>query len=141
MPMVQGLMRTALFAAALSGLTALSASAAPTDPAAPAPSDHLTRCFYMSDWQGWSAPSDDVLYLRVRNREVYRVDLSGGSSLLQWPDMHLVTQVHGTDSVCYPIDLDLAISDGHGMYEKLMPKAISKLTDEQIAAIPKKYRP
>ncbi|WP_454718202.1 DUF6491 family protein [Caulobacter segnis] len=137
---------TRITRAALIGLTAagsLGASAAlaaqgdaPTKAVKPA-----RQCFYLSDWRGWSAPDKNTLYLKVRNREVYRVDLSWGSNQLTWPGNHLVSIVRGTDSVCSPMDLDLRVSDGTGFAMPIRAKTITKLTPEQIQAIPKKDRP
>lgn len=140
----QSVFRSGLIAAGVLVLTAPGAQAAPTDPAkTAAASDRLEHCFYQSDWENWTAASDkdDVIYLRVRFHDVYRIQFAGGSSLLHWPDVHIVNKVNGGDSVCYPIDLDLSLSDGHGMFERLIVKSIAKLTPEQVAAIPKKDRP
>lgn len=122
-------------------LAALGGAAAQAEPTAPAPSDHLKNCFYMSQWHGWSAPSEDVLLLRVNMHDVYKVELASGTSLLQAPDVHLVSVERGSDSVCYPIDLELSVSDGMGFKERLIAKSISKLTADEVAAIPKKYVP
>ena len=129
-----GLLTTLLVAAA----PALADPAAPDTQAKPRP---VRNCFYLSDWDNWSAPDRDTLYLKVRNRDVYQVDLANGSSLLTSPGVHLVSVVRGSDSVCTPIDLDLRVSDGWGMAIPIMAKSITKLSKEQIAAIPKKDRP
>ena len=124
--------------------TLLLAAAAPAfaDPAAKDPAPRAARsCFYLSDWHGWSAPDKNTLYMKVRNRDVYRVDLSHGTSQLTSPGVHLVSVVRGIDSVCAPLDLDLRVSDGFGMAMPIRAKTITKLTPEQIAAIPKKDRP
>ncbi len=49
--------------------------------------------------------------------------------------------VRGSDRICTPIDLDLRVSDGFGMAMPIRAKTITKLTPEEIAAIPKKDRP
>ncbi|CAN5322480.1 DUF6491 family protein [soil metagenome] len=124
--------------------TVLLAAAAPAlaDPAAKDVAPRAARsCFYLSDWDGWSAPDKNTLYMKVRNRDVYRVDLSYGTSQLTSPGVHLVSIVRGVDSVCAPLDLDLRVSDGFGFATPIRAKTITKLTPEQIAAIPKKYRP
>jgi hypothetical protein len=128
------LFRRGLIAAALS-LSTL----APVVGVAGPPS--TSNCFYVTQWQGWKSPSPDVIYLGVNMHDVYRVDLSGGSSMLNWPDMHLVSIVRGSDSICTALDLDLKISDDHGFTEPLIAKSLTKLTPEQVAAIPKKFRP
>ncbi|CAN5606146.1 DUF6491 family protein [soil metagenome] len=124
-----GLLTTALLAAA---------SPALADPAARKPA---RACFSLSDWDGWSAPNKDTLYMKVRNRDVYRVDLSHGTNQLTSPGVHLVSVVRGSDQVCQPIDLDLRVSDGFGFAMPIMAKAITRLTPEEIAALPKKDRP
>lgn len=121
-------------AAGLLGLTATTALAEPAG-AQRAP------CFFINQWQGWKAPSPDVLYLKVNMHDIYKVELSAGSSQLQWPDVHLVSISRGSDSVCSAIDLDLAVADTNGFKEHLIAKSLTKLTPEEAAAIPKKYRP
>ena len=119
-------------AAALLAGPALAASAKPDQ----------TPCFFVTQWQGWKSPSPDVIYLGVNLHDVYRVDLSAGSPLLQAPDVHLVSRTTGPDTVCSALDLSqLSVSDNHGFKEPLFPSKLTKLTPEEIAAIPKKYRP
>jgi hypothetical protein len=64
----------------------------------------------------------------VRNRDVYQVDLSHGTSQLTSPGVHLVSIVRGVDTVCSPLDLDLRVSDGFGFAMPIMAKSITKLS-------------
>jgi hypothetical protein len=133
--------RAALIGLAIAGLGVTAASAqepaqGPGKAARPA-----RQCFYLSDWRGWTAPDKDTLYLKVRGRDVYRVDLAWGSNELTWPGVHLVSVVRGTDSICQPLDLDLRVSDGNGFAMPIRAKAITKLTPDEIKAIPRKYQP
>jgi hypothetical protein len=121
------------FGLALAG-TAVAASA-------PSASDHGRSCFFVSQWRGWKSPSPDVLYLGVNMHDVYKVELSAGSSQLQWPDSRLISQIRGSSTICDALDLDLAVSDGHGFSQPLIAKSIVKLTPEEVAAIPKKFNP
>lgn len=146
MSKIANIARAALVGIAIAGsMTLAGASAAQgTAPAATTtdkPAKPPRQCFYLSDWHGWSAPNKDTLYLKVRNRDVYRVDLAYGSSQLTWPGNHLVSIVRGSDSICNPLDLDLRVSDGFGMAIPIRAKTITKLTPEEIALIPKKDRP
>src|SRR3954467_2239720 len=100
--------RAALIGLAIAGLGASSASAAQGS-AADKPAKAPRQCFYLSDWRGWTAPDKDTLYLKVRGRDVYRVDLSYGTNQLTWPGTHLVSVVRGSDSICHPLDLDLRV--------------------------------
>jgi len=127
-----------IFAAGLIAAGLLGVSAAPTM----AESSHASRdCFFSNQWDGWRSPSPDVIYIRVGINDVYRLDLSAGSSQLQSPGMHLVNQVRGSNSICSALDLDLSIADTHGFSEPLIVRAMTKLTPAEVAAIPREYRP
>jgi hypothetical protein len=130
-------LRPYLCAAAL----ALSATATPAlaaTQAAPATS----ACFATTDWEGWKSPSPTVVYLRVRMNDVYRLDLAAPASELDAGDVHLITEVRGSDWICSPLDLDLAIADDHGGFrEHLFVKSMTKLTPDEVKAIPAKFRP
>ncbi|GGL20385.1 DUF6491 family protein [Caulobacter rhizosphaerae] len=138
---VKSMIRAGLLTTALLAASAPALAATPLDDAKGAAAKPARSCFYLSDWDGWSAPDRDTLYLRVRNRDVYQVELSHGTSQLTSPGVHLVSVVRGIDSVCNPLDLDLRVSDGFGFAMPIMAKSITKLSAEQIAAIPKKDRP
>ncbi|HEY2177656.1 MAG TPA: hypothetical protein VGH15_03675 [Caulobacteraceae bacterium] len=121
------------------GALALSALAAT---AAPAAADTRAPCFFINQWQGWKADGPNILYLRVNMRDIYRVDLSAGSEQLTWPgSYHLISRVQGSDSVCGPLDLQLAVSDSHGFYQPLIARSLVKLTPEEAAALPARLRP
>lgn len=128
-----------VMAAAILGIT----GAASADPSAPKPKPASHSCFRASDWHGWRAPDDKTIYLRVNVNEIYRVDLSAGSFLLNSGNSHLVNVEHGSDLICSPIDLQLSVAEnGMGSFKEfLIAKSITKLTPEQVAAIPKKYLP
>jgi hypothetical protein len=100
-----------------------------------------TPCFSSRQWQGWSAPDARTLYLRVNQRDIYRVDLSGPSSDLTAPGMHLVFEAVGVNTICNANDLRLWIADTNGFRTPLFPRAITRLTPEEAAAIPKKLQP
>ncbi len=110
-------------------------------PAAQAKPTESIQCFYSRDWQGWSAPDPNTILIRVNRRDVYSIHLSGGSSELQSPNVHLIFVAHGGDTICSHLDLDLSVSDGHGFTSPLIARSITKLTPEEAAAIPKKYQP
>jgi len=126
------------FAAALL-LAALPAARAEE---ASAPAKHQS-CFSLRDWHGWTAEGDETLYFKIRMHDVYRIDLASKESFLNAPGMHLVTKSYGDDLICNPIDLDLKIADNFGPQfpTRLFIKSITKLTPEEIAALPEKDRP
>ena len=128
-------MKTPVLIAALAALGLAGAAHADAPAAKP-----RMQCFFTRDWSGWRSPDEKTIYLRVNVSTIYQIDLSYGSSLLTWPDSHLINEVRGSDSICSPIDLDLKVANDH-VVEPLFIKAISRLTPEQVAAIPKKYLP
>ncbi len=107
------------------------------------PKDSGQNCFLSTQWDGWRAPDEKTLYLRVNLNEIFRIDLSSGSPMLKWPDAHLVNVVRGSDYICSPLDLQLSVAEsGPGDFKEfLIAKTLTKLTPEQIAAIPKKDLP
>lgn len=120
-----------LAGAAVATLSGVAAQAAPAQ----------KSCFYTSEWRGWSSPDPSVLYLRVGVNDVYRVDLQGNRTRLKTPGRFLVNRVRGPSTVCSALDLNLAISDEHGFSTPLFPKSLTKLSREEVQAIPRQYRP
>lgn len=98
-------------------------------------------CFSLSDWSGWKAPDDRTLLLRVRGRDVYRIDLTHGTSLLRSPGARLVSVVQGGEQVCRPIDLDLRVSDGGGSSVPIQAKSIRRLSKAEVETLPRRDRP
>ena len=117
---------------------AAALGAAPALAASP-PGDN---CFYAREWRDWRSPAPNVILLRVGVSDVYRLDLREGSNQLQYSDVHLINRHQPSGWLCQPIDFDLLLADNHGLFsEPLFVTAVTKLTPEQIAAIPAKYRP
>ena len=93
-------MRKSALAAALLATAALGGSAAAQPGSAPLST--RAPCFFVTQWQGWSSPRPDIIYLGVNNdRDVYEVTLGGGgSAMLSEPAVHLVSITRGSDSIC-----------------------------------------
>jgi hypothetical protein len=120
---------------------AIGAGAVAATPALAAEASNARPCFPARDWQSWRSPSPNVIYVRVFLHDYYRLDLSAGSYTLTWPSSHLVSIFRGSDWVCSPLDLQLYVSDTHGFKEPLIVRSITKLTPEEVAQIPPKFRP
>jgi hypothetical protein len=128
-------MRTLAIALAAAATLAGTVARADDAPAHP--------CFSIRDWSGWRASKSekDVLYIKVRMHDVWRVQLTDKDSFLDAPDVHLVSKTWGPDTVCNPIDLDLKLADFHGMQTPLIVKALTKLTPDEVKALPKEDQP
>ncbi len=130
---VQSLLAGGAFAVALIGLAGASNAQA----AARTGQD----CFFSSTWSGWKAPDDKTLLLRIGVRDVFRVDLQGETSQLHDPGARLVNVIRGSNSICSPLDLDLKVTSDSGFSVPLIATAITRLTPDQVAAIPKRDQP
>jgi hypothetical protein len=124
-----------LFAAAIVSLFASAANATPDQP----PS---RECFASSNWQGWNASADgNTLYLRVTGNDVYRVELTPGAPVRKSAGYFLVNQVRGSNWICSPLDLDLTLSDEHGLRRPLIARSLQRLSAAEVAAIPAENLP
>lgn len=134
-------MRAFLIAAAMAAGVAATAFAATEKPATGAP-EH-SACFSSMQWKGWKAKDEHTMYIRVGLRDVYEVGFKQGCRQAQYPDAHLVTVFRGSNYVCRPIDLDIAVSDsGPGAISvPCIATSLRKLPAAEAAAIPKKYQP
>jgi len=110
--------------------------------AAPAADTNGRRCFTVNDWHGWSSPSPDVLYLAVNFRDVYKAVLARPVEGLNLVDTVVISDETGLRSVCDAVDLHLTMTHRRGgSRQGLIVRSLTRLTPEEIAAIPKKDRP
>jgi hypothetical protein len=121
-------------------MTALLLS--PVVRAQPQDSNGGQACFFSRDFQQWRSPDPNTIYIRVGVNRFYRLDLSAPCPPLQFPDVHLVSVFHGSDTICAPIDWDLRVSQfPQGITEQCIVKSMTRLTPEQVSAIPSRFRP
>lgn len=120
---------------ALLPLMATSANAQPA---------HTTgsQCFVINQLEDWRAPDTKTIYIRVLLNKYYRLDLSAACPDLKWPESHLITNTRGPDTVCSAVDWDLKVApDLRGIPEPCIVKTMTLLTPDEVAAIPKKFKP
>ncbi len=99
-------------------------------------------CFFSRDFMQWRAPDANTILIRVGVNRFYRLDLGAPCRALLFPDAHLVTVFRGSDTICRPIDWDLRVSQyPAGITEQCIVRAMTRLTPEQVAAIPPRLRP
>ena len=118
-------------------IAALVCSVLATGGAQAAPS----QCFFASQFESWKAPDAKTIYIRVSVHDYYRLDLSTRCSLLQSPDSHLITRFEGTTTICQPIDWDLQVANSSGMRQGCIVKTMTRLSADEAAAIPAKFKP
>ena len=110
--------------------------------AAASPSLAADACFRMSQMQGHTVADPSTLYVGVSGtRDVYRVAMSGSCLAGKTSSDPLITRnFGGSDLICKPIDLDLAVG-GAGGVSHCIVSSITKLAPGELAALPKKLKP
>ena len=123
-------------------VTGFAPAAAQSTPP-PAPPPRQQNCFFITEMQNWKAPDDKTIFIRVNMNQFYRLDLSTACPLLTMPDSHLITRTRGPDTVCSAIDWDLSVAQPPpaSMSEPCIVKKMTRLTPEEAAAIPPKFKP
>jgi hypothetical protein len=130
-------MKRYLTTAALFGALALTAFGSSAVQAQPARSE----CFYSNQWGNWKATDDHTMYIRVNQHEIFRLDFANSCTEMTWPGAHLITHVHGSDSICSPLDIDLKVSTDRGFATPCIVSGMTRLSDAQVAALPKSALP
>jgi len=121
----------------LAVVAAIALAAAPAAAAEPGRS-----CFATTNFQNWKAPDERTIYIRVSGNSFYRLDLANRCSALRGFDPVLITRWRGSNWVCNAIDWDLKVSRGTGSPgEACIVRAMTRLTAEEAAAIPRKFKP
>lgn len=130
---------------AISMMTATLAACAPTTSAttseavAGASAASPRECFFTRNVNGFSAPNDQTLYLRVGVRDVYEMALFAPCPEIDWTHQLAVVSRSGS-SVCRGSDATI-ISPGPLGAQRCMVRAVRKLTPAEVEALPRGARP
>ncbi len=142
-----------LAVATLAGLAALSVGGCAQSNYAEAPAAHAVNaaataqdriaggCFRSRDIRNHTVADNRTMYIDVPPRGVYRVTMRGSCLAgAVTSDPLVMVSPPGRENICRPIDMDVAISKG-GFPSPCIVDAITPLTREEVAALPKKHRP
>jgi hypothetical protein len=143
-------MKTPLAIAAAAAVLILGAAGAHADnskaddPKADTKADTkaANQCFWARNVNSFAAPDDHTVYIRVGVRDVYRLDLMISCPDVDWNQRVALESSHGAGgSICNALDAEI-ISHATGLGRQRCPvKTLTKLTPEQVAALPKRARP
>ena len=130
-----------LRACALATLFVLSASAvavgAPDSKGKPA----NKSCFFHSELNGFSAPDEHTVYVRVSVNDVYRLETFGPCMDLDWTMGIRLVDRGGGGWICVGDPADVVYRQS-GIGEQRCPvKVAAHLTPDEVKALPKKSRP
>ncbi|HEY3694443.1 DUF6491 family protein [Phenylobacterium sp.] len=97
------------------------------------------NCFYARNVSGWRAAGDQTVYLRVGVKDIYRLDLMGRCSDIDW-NQRIGIQARGSDWICSGLDAEIISPSPIGP-QHCPVKTLHKLTPQEAAALPPKARP
>ncbi len=123
---------------ALAAVVALAHPATAADK--PAGKDTRSACFFARDVTSYSAAGDRTVYVKVNLREVYRLDLFNPCPDIDWT-WKIALVSHGSDWVCSPMDATIIVNRSPIGPQRCEVSKVTKLTPEEVAALPKKSRP
>ncbi len=127
-----------------SGFSALLAAAVVLTVASPLAAAETAgpakTCFRLSQVQSMRPDGDKTVYARVNNRDVYKLQMKHQCSTLKDKEGLVLSPAAGGDVVCGALDLDIGARSLGGYVEPCFLDTISKLTPEEIAALPPKVR-
>jgi len=133
-------MRTPILALAISALTAACAPTAdPGRLATATASTEGRECFFTRNVNGFSAPDDETLYLRVGVNDVYQMQMFSPCPDMDWAQKLAVVSRSGS-SVCRGTDATIVAPGPFGQ-QRCMVRSVRKLTDVEAAALPPGDRP
>ncbi|HEX4195811.1 MAG TPA: DUF6491 family protein [Caulobacteraceae bacterium] len=123
--------------AAIAAGVVLSATAASAQPAA----NNGNQCFWKRNINGFQAPNDRTVYIRVGVRDIYRLDLMNDCTGLTFRQgIGLETIPPGDGQICNALQATVVYNDT-GIRNRCPVTAIHKLTPAEIAALPKRDLP
>lgn len=115
----------------------------PPPMAAAAPTD---GCFRTGDIDRHKVADDRTLYIRVGNRDIFRLNMVAAClSGIGPSDPLIIREAAGAPYACRPLDLDVSVARGGltsgGGTTPCLVQSMSRLTPDEVAALPDRYRP
>jgi hypothetical protein len=121
--------RFRLLAPLVLGVALAAAGAASADP-----------CFLQRNINGFSAPNDRTVYVRVGVKDIWRLETMNTCTGLTFRNAFALQGSPTSGWICHPLDATIRFSEP-GMRMICPVSSIHKLTPEEAAALPKKDRP
>lgn len=123
------------------GLSALGLAAASPSMPARAADPSQQPCFYARDINGFNAPDDHTLYIRVGVNDIYRLDLLPHCTGLTFrQSLGIRSSPTEGGFICTPLQAEVVYRD-NGITETCPVSGLHKLNAAEIAATPKRNLP
>lgn len=122
------------------GAFALAACTTPPATDASVAASNSTRsCFWANSASGFNAVDETTVYVRVGVRDVYKLDLFSRCPDIDW-NQAIALVSRGGNSICSGLDATV-ITKGPFGPQRCEVRTVSKLTPEEVAALPSKSKP
>jgi len=129
-------------AAALAAISVVALTSIAPQSAKAADKPAGQQCFYSRNLNGFNAPNDHTLYIRVGVNDVYRLDLDPGCTDIAFKqDIGLRTVPPGDNFICSALQTEVVYGGAGGIPERCQVSAMHKLTADEYSALPKRDRP
>lgn len=100
-----------------------------------------SACFHGSSADGFSAANDRTVYVRAGVRDVYELKLFAPCFDVNWAQ-HIALRSRSSDFICEGTNVDYeVISPSPLGRQRCQVTSVRKLTEAEVAALPKKDRP
>lgn len=133
-----------IWAAPLAALVALAAAPRLADARSPVQPDQAKpkpakQCFWTRNANGFAAPDERTLNVRVGVRDVYQFEMFGRCDDVDWAN-RIAVRSRGGSHICEGIDAEIISPTTLGP-RRCPVKTVRKLTPAEVAALPKRSRP
>ncbi|HEY8573134.1 DUF6491 family protein [Phenylobacterium sp.] len=137
------MLKKLIWAAPVAAVLALAAApqfagaTSPVEP--PAKAKPAKQCFWARNANGFAAPDDRTLNVRVGVREVFQFEMFGPCHEIDWAHQ-IALRSRGGSTICTGMDAEVISPSVLGP-QRCMVRSVRKLTPAEIAALPKGARP
>jgi hypothetical protein len=127
-------------AAAAAATAVLAAQTAPLPPPPPTGASLPPgQCILSRDIHNHVVADNHTLLIAVKG-DVYRITVGNNCLATAINNDPILLQHPGTTYICKPVDLDVTVSRG-GAPSRCITDSLARLTPEEVAALPKQFRP
>ena len=124
-------------------IAALAVMATAPALAADAPKDNAKgkgqECFLTKYVEGFAAPDDKNLYIRVLGRDVYHFEMFGPCMDIDW-NQRIALVSRASDWICDGMDAEVISHSPIGP-QHCFVRSIKKLTPDEVKALPRRAKP
>jgi Family of unknown function (DUF6491) len=133
------MMQTRTAAAAVAALLTLGATASTPAFAKSPAQPSKNQCFFTRNADGFAAPDDKTLYVRVGVRDVYQFEMFGTCQDMDW-NQRIALVSRASSSICTGMDAEVVTHSPIGP-QRCPVRSVRKLTPEEVKTLPPKARP